>query len=88
ENKTREMVAVLKALKVEKSAIILLNENQALVSRAVGNIQKVETLPVNQVNVYDLLAHDKCILTVEGVKFLEMAYKTVETKPVKAESKA
>lgn len=83
ENKTKEMASVLKAIGSTKSAVLLLNENQVLIHRAVGNIQKVDALPINQANVYDLLAHEKCILTVEAVKFLEKAYKTVQEKETK-----
>jgi len=87
QNKTKEMVAVLKALGVNKSAVLLLNENQMLITRAVGNLQKVEALPVNQVNVYDLLAHEKVLLTVDAIKFLEKVYKTTEVKTAVKEEK-
>lgn len=72
-NKTREMVDVLNAFKIN-SALVLLVESQGLVARACGNIQKVDALPVNQINVYDILAHDKCVLTTDAIKFLEKAY--------------
>jgi large subunit ribosomal protein L4 len=77
-NKTKEMVAILDAFKI-KSALLLLTEEQTLVNRACGNIQKVEALPVNQVNVYDILSHDKLVLTTEAIKFLEKAYSSKET---------
>jgi large subunit ribosomal protein L4 len=72
-NKTKEMVSVLNALKIT-SALVLLTQEQALVSRACGNIQKVDSLPVNQINLYDILSHDKCVLTTQAVKFLEQVY--------------
>jgi len=72
-NKTKEMVAVLDAFKI-KSALVLLTESQTLINRACGNIQKVDALPVNQINIYDILAHDKLILTTEAIKYLEETY--------------
>ncbi|MDR3021151.1 MAG: 50S ribosomal protein L4 [Clostridiales bacterium] len=73
QNKTREMVKVLNAFKT-KSALVLLTEGQALVARACGNIQKVTPLPVNQINLYDILSHDKCMLTADAVKLIEKVY--------------
>jgi large subunit ribosomal protein L4 len=72
-NKTKEMVAILDAFKI-KSALVLLTDEQLLVNRACGNIPKVNALPVSQINVYDILAHDRCVLTPEAVKFLEKVY--------------
>jgi len=77
ENKTKEMVAILNALNI-KSALVLLTEDQLLTNRACGNIQKVDALPVNQINVYDILAHDKLILTTQAIDFLVKAYGNAE----------
>ena len=38
---------------------------------ATSNIVKVDALPQIGLNVYDILAHDKLVLTVDAVKKLE-----------------
>ncbi len=76
-HKTKGILAVLENLKVEKVdlkkkgvAIIDKGENENLL-RASSNIQKMLTLPVEGVNVYDLLKHKVLICTKESVALLE-----------------
>ena len=61
--KTKEMVAVLDALKVDDKALIVTSEKDENVIRSANNLQKVKVISVNEVNVLDLVAHDKLILT-------------------------
>lgn len=61
--KTKEMVAVLDALKVDDKALIVTSEKDENVIRSANNLQKVKVITVNEVNVLDLVAHDKLILT-------------------------
>lgn len=75
EPKTKEMVKVLDAFKLSKRVLVVLTENDAAVVRAAGNIPGVQTLPCDQINVYDLVANGVCLVTKEAVKKIEEAYK-------------
>ena len=61
--KTKDMVAILDALKVNDKALIVTNEKDENVIRSANNLQKVKVITVGEVNVLDIVAHDKLILT-------------------------
>lgn len=73
--KTKEMVKVLSDLKLEKRVLIVVTETDEAVVRAAGNIPGVSTIMSNQINVYDLVANAKCVMTRDAVKKIEEAYK-------------
>lgn len=73
--KTKEMVAVMKALGVEKRALLVVTNEDAAVVRAAKNIQAVTTVASELINVYDLVANEKLVVTVDAVKKIEEAYK-------------
>jgi len=69
--KTREMVKVLGNLKVDRKALVVsstYDENVALSSR---NIPGVKFVQAEGLNVYDILNHDKLILTRDAVARVE-----------------
>ncbi len=75
--KTKGLVEVFNNLKIAKEdlekrgvAIIDKVENENLL-KASSNLQKILTLPVDGVNVYDLLKHKVLICTKEAVALLE-----------------
>lgn len=74
EGKTKEMVAFQKALGLEKSAIIYMDNDDIKVIRAVQNIQKLSTLPVAQISTYEIVANAKVVLTKAAVKKIEEVY--------------
>ncbi len=73
--KTKELVAVLKNLNIDKTAIIVTKENNENVIKASGNLKYVDVTTSNLLNVYDIVACDKLLLTVDAVKSIEEAYK-------------
>jgi large subunit ribosomal protein L4 len=73
EPKTKEMVAILKALNAPK-ALIVLDKKDENVVRSASNIQKVQTSLVNTMNTYDMLKYDQLILTVDSLKKIEEVY--------------
>ncbi len=75
EAKTKQMAAVLEALKLDKRVLVITAENDETVMRASGNIKAVKVLPASQINVYDLVANAKCLMTVDAIKKIEEAYK-------------
>lgn len=73
--KTKEMVAVMKALGVEKCALLVVTGEDAAVVRAANNIPTVTTMASELINVYDLVANEKLVVTEAAVKKIEEAYK-------------
>jgi large subunit ribosomal protein L4 len=71
EPKTRLMVGFLKALGMEKTALILLSHNTPNVQLAARNLPYVKVLRIEGVNVYDLLAYDYLICAKEALMGLQ-----------------
>ena len=74
EGKTKEIVALQKALGLDKSAVIVMDNDDIKVIRAARNIEKLSTLPVAQISTYEVVANAKVVLTKEAVKKLEEVY--------------
>ncbi len=72
--KTREVAAMLKKLDVKKTALLVLAGPDETVTRASANIEGLKTAYVNTINVYDLLANEKFIITEEAVRLVEEVY--------------
>lgn len=68
------MVSILKNLKVEKKALIVIADKNEAVIRSAKNIPGVETASVNTLNVYDILKYDKFIITKDAVQKVEEVY--------------
>lgn len=71
DGKTKEVAEIMKALALDKRALIILAEDNELVLRASNNIQKVKVENVDLLNVYDLVAAKYCLITVDAVKKIE-----------------
>lgn len=71
--KTKNMVEVLKAFEAKKTLIITAESNEA-VYKSARNIAGVEVMPVNNINVYDLLKFEKLIITKDAVSKIEEVY--------------
>ena len=74
EGKTKEMAAFKKALGLDKTAIIYMDNADEKVILAARNIEKLTTLPVEQISVYEVVANAKVVLTKASVKKIEEAY--------------
>ena len=74
EAKTRNIVAMLKALGADKKALIVTADNNEMVVRASNNIQGVSTAFVGSMNVVDILNCDKFIISQDAVKRVEEVY--------------
>ena len=71
--KTKEMVKVLEALKVE-NALVVLPESDEIVERATGNIPGVKTTLVGTLNTYEILKYKTLVLTKESAAKIEEVY--------------
>ena len=74
EAKTKNIVAMLKALGADKKALIVTADSDAMVVRASNNIPNVKTAFVGSVNVVDILNCDKMIIAQDAVKRVEEVY--------------
>ena len=72
--KTKNMVNVLKALNVADKALVVMPAPDAVVIKSARNIEGVKTACVNTLNVYDIVKHDKFIITKEAVNKVEEVY--------------
>ena len=75
EAKTKEMVRVLDALKIDKRVLLVVTDADEAVVRAANNIPTVTTINTSLINVYDVMANEKLVITKEAVKKIEEAYK-------------
>lgn len=73
--KTKEIISLLKTLKVEKSALIVINELSDNLILAVSNLSNLKLVLPNEVNTYDLVAYDNLIITKDALNSLEEAFK-------------
>lgn len=74
EFKTKTIVNMLKALGVEKKALIVLEQNDEKVVKSTNNIPGVKTAFVNTLNVYDVLKYDKFIVVKDAAQKIEEVY--------------
>lgn len=68
EPKTKEAVKMLEALKIGEKALIVVTEKDDTVIRSTNNLQSVTVITVEEINVLDLLGHDKLILTKDAAE--------------------
>lgn len=76
--KTKEMVAVLKALKIESRVLLVLPNGSTNALRAAGNIQSVRTAAGDSLSVYDVVANTVMLTTVDAIKAIERKYTAKE----------
>ena len=72
--KTKNIVKMLKALGVDKKALIVTEDAEPMVVRAANNIEGVNTTFVGSLNVVDILNSDKLIVSQDAVKLIEEVY--------------
>ncbi|HCQ90969.1 MULTISPECIES: 50S ribosomal protein L4 [unclassified Clostridium] len=71
--KTKEMIKVLSAFEAKKTLIVVAESNEN-VYKSARNIPGVAVLPVNNLNVYDILKYEKFVVTKEAVSKIEEVY--------------
>ena len=73
EYKTKTVVGMMKALKVE-NALVVNDVTNLFFVKSAANIPGVKAARVNTINTYEILKHDTLILTQDAVKKLEEVY--------------
>lgn len=74
EIKTKQVVGMLDALKVESKALIVTNEKNDIVVKSARNIDGVATTFMGSLNVYDILKYDVMVITKDAVSKIEEVY--------------
>lgn len=69
--KTKLAVELLKKLDLPAKTLFLLDDHNDNLRLAVRNLPKTDCLSIEGMNVYDLLRHDRIVLTPEAVKKIE-----------------
>ena len=74
EIKTKTVATMLKNLNVESKALIVTCDKNDNVVKSAKNIPGVSTAFTGSLNVYEILGHDKLIITKDAVTKLEEVY--------------
>ena len=74
DHKTKTMKAVLDAFKINKSALIVLDQPNENVMLSSGNLNKVLVENYKLINVYQIVCADKILITQDAIKSIEEAY--------------
>jgi large subunit ribosomal protein L4 len=75
EGKTKELKSRFLKLGLASALIIDGTEVQEAFARAARNLPGIDVLPVQGINVYDILNHDTLVLTKAAVEALEARFK-------------
>lgn len=76
EGKSKILAQILSKLPIAgKKTLILVEPENRDVSKAASNIPNVETLPINALNVVDLLKKPNVLISKEGIEMLTRLYK-------------
>ena len=74
EPKTKEMAAFLKAFKLDKTVLLVLDNSDQAVLRASANLSAISTIPVEQINTYDVVKNAKVVISKKAVLKLQEVY--------------
>ncbi len=76
EAKTKQVAAMIGKLPVSgKKTLVVLEPKNTSVARAARNLPKVETMPVNAINIVELLRHETVVFSKEAIEMLTKTYK-------------
>ena len=74
EFKTKTVVAMLNALKVEGKALIIAAEKNEKLIKSASNIPGVKTALTNTINVYDMVNAGKLVIAKDAIAKIEEVY--------------
>ncbi len=76
--KTKEMVAFLKAFNLDKTVLMVMANDDVKVIRAAANIPALSTIPVEQLNTYDVVKNAVVVIAKGAVESIEKFYEEVQ----------
>jgi large subunit ribosomal protein L4 len=71
EPKIKRMLAVLDALGVESSALVVTPEPETNLIKSSRNIPQIDTMTVNVINILDIMSHQTLLMTEAAVRAAE-----------------
>ena len=71
EIKTSKIAAMIKALNVDSKALVVTAENDNVIYKSTRNIKNVTPTYVGVLNTYEVLKHDKFIVSKEAIEKIE-----------------
>jgi large subunit ribosomal protein L4 len=74
EPKTRRMAAVLESLRVDSKALLVTADGDVNVVKSARNLPGVTPVRADFMSVYDILNHDKLVMTRDAVAKVEEVY--------------
>ncbi len=74
EIKTKKIVSLCKALKLDTSALLVTADPDLTVVKSARNIPGVDATFVGTINVYDILRHEKLVLTRDALGKISEVY--------------
>ena len=74
EHTTKKVVEMLKALNVDRKALLVMADKNDYLIKSASNIPGVKTALTNTINVYDILNGGKFVVTVDAIKRIEEVY--------------
>ena len=72
--KTKEIVAFLKAFNLEKTVLFVMDNDDEAVLKACANIEKITTIPVEQINTYDVVRNSVVVISKKAKEQIEEVY--------------
>ena len=78
QGKTKELLTVFEALKLEGSVLLVTNGSDPASIRSARNLSNVKTMPANLLNAGDLLKYEHLVMTVDAVKRAEEIWSTTK----------
>ncbi len=72
--KTKEIVKFLDAFKLNKTVLLVMDNNDEAVIRASANIQEVSTIAANAINTYDVVKNAKLVISKQAVEQIKEVY--------------
>ena len=72
--KTKEMAAFKKALNLDKTALVVMDNDDINVIRAAANLPKLSTLPLAQLSTYEVVANNKIVMPKAAVEKFQEVY--------------
>ena len=71
--KTKVMVEMLSKFEAKKTLIVVRESDEAIY-KSIRNIEGASVIPVNNLNVYDILKYEKFIITKDAAQMVEEVY--------------
>ncbi len=72
--KTKEMAEFLKAFKLDKSVLLVMDNSDQAVLRACANISAISTIPASAINTYDVVKNARIVISKQAVQQIEEVY--------------